>query len=270
MTDTAKKVARTAKNSRAMQVLARAGFVASGVLHVIIGFIAIAVASGGGGGQEADQSGALAQLAQMPGGLFLLWAAAVGLAALGIWLILSAFLDRACETKRKRSVHIVQNIGKAIAYLAVAFTASVFAIGGTTSSAQSTSQLGATLLASPGGVFLVGLIGLVLLGIGGYMVYKGVSRRFERDIRMPASSAGHAVRVLGIVGYVARGVAFGAVGVLFLVAAITNDPSKTTGLDGALKSLVTLPLGVLVLLVIGAGWILYGIYAFFRARLARL
>jgi hypothetical protein len=253
-----------------MRVLARSGFVVSGVLHTLIGVIAIAVATGGGGGKEADQSGALAQLAKAPGGMFLLWAAGIALAALGVWLILSAFLDRSWEGKRKRSVHIVENVAKGVIYLVLAFSAFVFASGGTTSSAQSTSQLGRTLLANPGGVFVVVVIGLVLLGVGGFMVYKGASRRFERDIRMPAGAAGRAVSVLGMVGYVARGVALGAVGVLFLVGAATNDPSKTTGLDGALKSFVSLPFGVVVLVVIGAGWILYGIYAFFRARFARL
>jgi hypothetical protein len=35
--------------------------------------------------------------------------------------------------------------------------------------------LGSTLLANPGGVFVVVVTGLVLLGVGGYMVYKGAS-----------------------------------------------------------------------------------------------
>ena len=46
-------------------------------------------------------------------------------------------------------------------------------------------------------------------------VFKGVTQRFERDIRVPSGVRGTAVRVLGIVGYIARGVALGAdVGVL--------------------------------------------------------
>ncbi|WP_394551036.1 DUF1206 domain-containing protein [Agromyces sp. MMS24-JH15] len=270
MGDSVEQAGRTAKNSTVMHVLARSGFVASGVLHIIIGVIAIALATGAGGGKEADQSGALAQVAQAPGGLFLLWAAVIGLAALGIWLLLSAFLDRSWESKRTRSVHIVEHLAKGIVYLALAFTAYIFAIGGTTSSAESTSQLGTTLLSTPGGVFVVVFIGLIVLALGGYMIYKGLSRGFEEDIRMPAPPAGVAVRILGVVGYVARGVALGAIGVLFLVGAATNDPSKTTGLDGALKSFVSLPFGAVVLFAVGVGWILYGIYAFFRARLARL
>jgi hypothetical protein len=270
MRTSAKQGARTAQNSTAMHVLARAGFVASGLLHILIGFIAIALATGTGSGEEADQSGALAQLTQAPGGQFLLWAAAIGFAALGVWLLLSAFLDHSWGGKRSRAAHIVQCLAKGVIYLVLAFTALIFARGGTASSAQSNSKLGASLMATPGGVFLVVAIGVALLGVAGYMIFKGVSKRFERDIRVPSGVAGRAVSILGVVGYVARGVALAAVGVLFLVGAATHDASKTTGLDGALKSFVNLPFGVVVLSAIGAGWIAYGIYAFFRARLARL
>lgn len=270
MSTSAKKAARSAKNSTAMHALARAGFVASGLLHILIGLIAIALATGVGAPAEADQSGALGQLSRVPGGQFMLWAAAVGFAALGVWLLLSAFLDHSWDGKRSRAAHIVQSLAKGIVYLVFAFTAVVFAMGGTASSSQSTSQFGATLLATPGGVIGVIAIGVALLGVAGYMVFKGVSKRFERDIRVPSGVAGRAVRFLGVIGYVARGVALGAVGVLFLIGAATHDPSKTSGLDGALKSFLSVPFGVAVLIAVGVGWAAYGVYAFFRARLARL
>ncbi len=270
MVTSPKQAAQSAKNSTAVHVLARAGFVASGLLHIIIGTIAIALATGTSGGKEADQSGALAQLTHAPGGQLLLWAAAVGFTALGLWLLLSAFLDHSWGGKRSRGAHIIQNVAKGVIYLVLAFTAFTFAMGGTASSAQSTSSIGATLIETPGGVFVVIAIGLALLGVAGYMVFKGVSKRFERDIRVPSGTPGRAVIILGIVGYVARGVALGAVGVLFLIGAATNDPGKTTGLDGALKSFLSVPFGVAVLIAIGVGWIAYGIYAFFRARLALL
>lgn len=270
MASSAKQTARSAKNSTAMHVLARGGFVASGVLHIIIGTIAITLATGGGSSTEADQSGAFSELAQAPGGKVLLWAAAIGLAALGVWLLLSSFLDRSWGGKQSRAAHIVQSLAKGIVYLVLAFTAFTFAIGGSTSSAQSTSAISQKLMGTPGGIIVVVLIGFALLGVAAYMVFKGVSLRFERDIRVPPRPAGGPLRVLGVVGYVARGVALGAVGVLFLAGAITHDPSKTSGLDGALKSFASLPFGAVVLIAIGVGWIAYGIYAFFRARLARL
>ena len=69
MSDSPKKAARTTKNSRVMRVLARAGFAASGVVHMIIGVIAIALATGRGGGHEADQSGSAVRQLLGRGGL---------------------------------------------------------------------------------------------------------------------------------------------------------------------------------------------------------
>ena len=60
MSSSARRAAHGAKNSKAVQTLARAGFAASGVVHILIGIIAISLAVGGGsGGGSADQSGAL-------------------------------------------------------------------------------------------------------------------------------------------------------------------------------------------------------------------
>jgi hypothetical protein len=60
------------------------------------------------------------------------------------------------------------------------------------------------------------------------------------------------------------------VGILFVIAAVTADPSKATGLDGALKSLAALPFGTVILFLVAIGLVAYGIYCFFRARFARL
>ncbi|HHT12827.1 MAG TPA: DUF1206 domain-containing protein, partial [Propionibacterium sp.] len=72
--------------------------------------------------------------------------------------------------------------------------------------------------------------------------------------------------MLGTAGYVAKGVAIGVVGVLFVVAVVTRNPEEAGGLDGALKKLVELPFGVAILLLVAAGLIMYGIFCFARAR----
>ena len=55
-----------------------------------------------------------------------------------------------------------------------------------------------------------------------------------------------------------------------VVAALTHDPEKASGLDGALKSLADLPFGTFILWLVGAGLIIYGVYCFARARYARV
>ncbi|MDQ1583438.1 MAG: hypothetical protein QOF36_1492 [Microbacteriaceae bacterium] len=263
----AQDVARDSRNSAPLRFLARTGFAVSGLIHILIGFIAFRVASGGGG--EADQTGALGRVASTPGGAFVLWASTVGLAALGIWMILSAFLVSTGDPK-KRTSRIVADLGKGVAYLIVAGTAFTFARGSSSSAARNSRQASAGLLAVPGGTAIVALIGFVVLGIGVYFVTKGIAKRFTRDIRVPSGTSGTAVVALGVFGYIAKGVALCVVGVLFAVAAFTFDPSKAAGLDSALKTLADLPFGQVILSVVGAGFVAYGLYSVARAFLARL
>ena len=48
---------------------------------------------------------------------------------------------------------------------------------------------------------------LLFCGVGISSVHKGVTRGFEEDITVPTGSAGKAVRAVGSIGYVARGIA---------------------------------------------------------------
>lgn len=263
-----KKAASRFQDSKTFAMLARLGFAVNGLLHLLIGGIAISVATTSNRA-EADQNGALATLASTPGGVFLLWTVVIGMAALGLWQVSQAFLVRETDPKRKWAMR-AKEAGKAVAYLAVAVTALPFAQGKRSSGSGSADNLSATLLATPGGVVLLVLVGLGVIAVGGYFVYKGAAKKFLEDIVTPSGSAGRATMRLGQIGYVAKGVAIVVVGVLFAIAAVTSDPSEAAGLDGALKTLATLPFGVVILVLVGLGFVAYGVYCFVRARTARL
>lgn len=266
--DTGKAVARSAQNTRTFRALARVGYVVLGIVHIIIGAIAISVAVGAGGG-EADQGGAMEQVSRVPFGTVVLWIIALGLFALGVWQVAEAVLERDPDTKKKWGRRI-KYLGTAIAYIAIGATALTYALGGQSDSSQSSETMTAQLLAAPGGVVLIVLIGLVVLGVGVAFIVRGIRRSFEKHLALPAGAVGDGVRVLGTVGYVAKGIAIAVVGVLFLVAAFTHDPQKAGGLDAALKSLAALPFGQVILWLVGAGLIVYGVYCFARAKYARL
>lgn len=266
--DTGKAVARSAQNTRTFRALARVGYVVLGIVHIIIGAIAISVAVGAGGG-EADQGGAMEQVSRVPFGTVVLWIIALGLFALGVWQVAEAVLERDPDTKKKWGRRI-KYLGTAIAYIAIGATALTYALGGQSDSSQSSETMTAQLLAAPGGVVLIVLIGLVVLGVGVAFIVRGIRRSFEKHLALPAGAVGDGVRVLGTVGYVAKGIAIAVVGVLFLVAAFTHDPQKAGGLDAALKSLAALPFGQVILWLVGAGLIVYGAYCFARAKYARL
>lgn len=266
--EAAQAAASTAQEKRPLRVLARAGFAVSGLLHIIIGAIAVSAAIGAGGG-EADLSGALHQVAKTPGGVVVLWAVVVGLVALGVWQCLQTVLARA-EHRPLRWARRIKEASKAVAYFVVAGTAFRYAGGGETSSSETTRGIVRTLLSAPGGMFLVMAVGIVIGSIGGVFVFRGATTRITSDLHMPAGLPGLGTLVLGVVGYIAKGAALLVVGILFLLGALTGDAGKASGFDKALKTLGVLPFGDTILLVMGAGVITYGLYLCVRTRVARL
>jgi hypothetical protein len=264
---TAKGAARAAERSTALEVVARVGYVVLGILHIVIGVISISIATGGGG--SADQGGAMEQIRQSPFGPFLLWLIALGLIALAIWQVAEAFLENNPDDKEKWG-HRLKYIGTAVVYVAIAITAITFALGGQSDSSQSSQSFTAQLLASPGGIVLLWLVALLVFGIGVAFVVRGITRAFEKYLQFPNESARKGIVALGVVGYIAKGIAIGVTGILFAAAAVTHDPAKAGGLDAALHTLASLPFGVFILWLVGAGLVLYGIYCFARARYARM
>ena len=259
--------ARSATNSHAVRVIARSGYAVNGLLHILIGVIALQLLLTGGESTDADQSGALQSLASTPFGGILLWIVTIGLAMLGLWLIVDGILQgRARDSKQKLVVGIV----KGLVYLALASTALSFALGGSSDSSGDTQSMTAQLMAATAGIILVFLVGLVVLAVGGYFIRKGVTQGFRHDLSIPAGTVGTVITGLGVAGYVAKGVALLAVGGLFIAAAVTSDASESTGLDGALRSPLALPVGVWILGLVGGGLIAYGVYCFARARYANL
>ena len=89
---TAQGTARKAANSDALENVARIGLIAYGLVHLLVAWLALQLAWFGGGGESADQSGAMATLAESPVGKPLLWIVAIGLIAFGIVHLLVAWL----------------------------------------------------------------------------------------------------------------------------------------------------------------------------------
>lgn len=267
MTSAASSASSRARNTPGFRATARVGFVANGLLNATIGILAIGIAVAGSSG-TADPNGALTGLARGPGGQVLIVAIAVGLSALGLWQLTSAALEREPDPKKRLAAR-AKLIGKGVAYLALAGVAIRIALGAG-SGGGAEESFTATALATPGGVILIVLIGVSALAIGGYMIVKGVRQKFLEDLIPPSGTARTATVAVGTIGYVARGVAIGIIGVLFIVAAFTTDASQAGGMDDALAALSALPFGRVLLVVIAIGFIAYGTYSVIRARFAKL
>lgn len=265
----AANAADDATDSRGFVLAARAGYVAAGLLHVMIGAIALRVATGGSG--SADQSGAVAALAGSPGGTVLLWACFLGCAALAVFLFSEIFFGATQRSDRDRLKHRVKMGGQAVVYGAIGAVFGTYALGGTSDSSGSTQSLSARLMAHPAGTVLLIAVGLGLVVAGAFFVHRGVTRSFRENLKsLPPGRPGRAVMWLGTAGYAAKGVALAVLGVLVVVATVRSDPEQSSGLDGALKALQEQPFGAWILGAVALGLICYGVFMVVRARYQRM
>ncbi|MFI7482747.1 DUF1206 domain-containing protein [Kocuria sp. M1R5S2] len=256
-------------NSKGFEAAARVGYLASGLLHVMIGVIALRVAAGGSG--SADQSGAVSAVAGSPGGAVLLWICFLGSAALAVFLLGEVFFGARQRSGKEKLKHQLKDGGKAAAYGAIAVVFGTYAMGGSSNSEASAQSISARLMTHPAGTALIVAVGVGLVVGGGFLVHRGATRSFRDNLKsLPPGGAGSAVMGLGTAGYIAKGIALGVVGVLLVVAAVQHDPQEASGLDGALKSLLQQPFGVWILGLVALGLICYGAFMVVRSKYERM
>jgi hypothetical protein len=258
-----------ASNHPALDVLARTGFAVMALLHVIIGAIAIAVAFGQPG--EAEPTGAIEQLAANPWGPAVMWACVAACVGLGLWQASEATLRARRLPRKERVSKLISSGFLAVAYTSVGLSFGGFAVGLRGDSSESTKDFSASLMATPLGLWALVALGLTIIGIGIYFVFKGVRRGFKEELfHFDGTRRGRLIDTLGVTGHISKGAALGLTGLLFVIAAAKHSPEESTGLDGGLKALRDHPFGPYVLVAIGAGFIAYGIFALIRSRFGRM
>lgn len=255
---------RKADRSDALDNAIRVGLVVYGVMHLLLGWICVRLALGGGG--HASSSGALHTLARQPFGEGLLIAVAVGFALLVVWRLLdAAFGHREYDGAARWSRQLV-DLGSGVTYGVLGFSAvrTAFGSGGH----PHTRAWTARLMDLPAGQVLVAAIGVGVAVIGGILIWTGISGKTaeQLDAEGRSGESGRAYLLLGGAGHVAKGGALMIVAGLLCYAAITHDPQKSGGLDIALHDLLGQPFGPWLLGVIGVGIACFGLFCLVRAR----
>jgi Domain of Unknown Function (DUF1206) len=265
VSDQAEQLGRRADNSEWMDRAVQVGMIAYGVVHLTIAWLGIQLAFGNHSG-PASRNGALRQLAQQPFGKVVVWVVAVGMFLLVVWKLLEAFVDYSLEDGAKKAVKPIVNIFKALVYGTLGISAVRVATG--SKSKKSTSDYTAKLMDQPFGRWLVGLVGVAIIGYGIYLAYRGWSEKFleHLDPQGRSGETGEAYTLFGKIGYIAKGIAIGVIGLLFLYAAIDHSAKKSGGLDQALHKVLQQPFGPVLLFAISVGIGCYGLFCFARAR----
>jgi hypothetical protein len=268
----AKAAAREAESSTVFELFARAGYVANGIVHLLLGVIVLVITFGGDG--EGDQAGAFKALAAAPIGVILLWLMAVALCALGLWHAAEGILARDLSGDAKGAARKwgrrAAEWGQALVFVGLGVLAAYVALGARPDGEKAAELASRGLLYLWGGSIVLALVGVGFVIGGIAFVVMGLLRSFRKRLRIPEGRRGRTITVMGVIGFVAKGVALLIVGVLLVIAAVRTEPRTAGGLDGAVQAILDLALGPLLAAIVGAGFIAYGVFTVFRARLAHM
>jgi type IV secretory pathway VirB2 component (pilin) len=263
--------AQRAGESRWIDRAARLGLAGRGLIYMLIAFLALQIAFVDRA-KEADQKGAFQTLAQNGVGKVLLWLVIIGFVGYAVWLATEAAWGHRREQEAgKRTAKRIESAVKAVIYLLLAALA-VRIVTASSSGGQGAETATAKVLDMTGGQLLVSLAGVVVIAVAALLTWRGLRTKFEEhlDLGRLGPRARSAVVNLGKIGYIARGVTFGIVGVLIIAAAVTFDPNKARGFDAALRTVAAQPYGPWLLSVIALGLACFGVYSFVEARYRRL
>ena len=248
--------------------IARVGLTARGVVYLLVGLLALAVANGRH--SEVDQKGALQQVLAHPYGVVLVLLVAVGLYAYALWRLSEAAFGVTGE--KPGAGPRVASLVRGIIYLILAFSVTGLLLGNSGSQASQQKELTARVMHHTGGRLLVAIVGVAIAVTGLYLAWQGLRLSFMRYFpEGPVSPAARrTIRILGAIGNVARGLVFALVGFLVVVAAVRFEPNKAGGLDEALKTLRDQPYGPYLLAVTAIGLVAFGLYGLCEARFRRV
>ena len=262
--------ARHAAHSSGMDALARFGLAARAVVYVLIGWLGFQIALGDSS-HQANARGALAEVVAQGGlGLVLLWLIGFGLGAYALWRFSGAVFGNSVDGHDKAAR--AKSAARGLVYAGMCVSAfAIIAGASNTTQKQEQQTWTARLMHHDYGRWLVGVAGVVVVVIGLYLCYEGVTRKFEKQLRLSEMSNGTraVVTSIGAIGTVARGVVFAISGGLVIAAAVTYDPQKSSGLDGAMHTLADSPAGPWLLSALSIGLIAFGAFGFAAARWAR-
>lgn len=263
------RAAAAGTSSSGIRALARLGFAAIGTVYGLMGILTLLAAAGQRQGGSTDKEGAVQYVQDLPGGRVLLGLIAVGLLGYIVWRFTQAIRDTEGKGSGAKGLgRRLGYVGSGLFYSGLALYAGRLALQGQAepSSGQTSQSLTARVLGWPGGEWLVVLVGVGVIGIGLYQLYKAYSGRFEKDVNASSLPAGQQRLVYraGQVGFTARGVVLGIIGYFFVQAGLQARAGAVGSTGEAFDLLAAM--GPWVLGTVAAGLLAYGLFMLVQAR----
>jgi hypothetical protein len=258
--------AHSVAESRSMGWLARLGLTARGAVWLVMGWLAILLATGSSA--HVDQRGALVEVLAKPFGTALVLLLALGFLAYALWRLSEAITGRTAEGSGTGPR--LRSLARAVAYLVLCFSALGVLRGARGTQSGQQAHVAGVVMQHTGGRWAVGLAGAVIVVVGLVMVREGWSAKFLRYFGSLPSGSRSVVVWLGRIGTVSRGLVFAVTGVLVVVAAWTARAAQAGGIDVAVRTLLEKPYGPALVAALGAGLVVFGLYGLAEAAWRRV
>lgn len=258
--------------------ITRLGWLSKGFVFLVMGVIAVRVATTRWDQPDADatQAGALRVVSAQPLGSVMLIVVSVGLLVFTAWNVTQSVIRGSTDVDFLGVIMRIGWFGLGAFYALIAISGLRLAFSefdNPESGSQSSSSTGRTgdtepaaltarLLDATGGRLVAVVIAVIVVIVAGYHLHKGLTYGFVDDLDTDDLSDEQEDRLgrLGVTGFVARAFVLAVVAFFLAKAAIEFDPDEAVGLDGALREFASVAYGKVVIVFVGLGLAVAGVY----------
>jgi hypothetical protein len=257
-----------------IESLARMGYLAKGVVYLMIG-IMTALFAFGKRSQPADFSTVLLQIIHQPFGEIMLGLLTIGLFGYGLWCFVQAFMDT--EKKGNTVLGILIRffygvVGIMYCFIGWSALRLLMKVSRLVPGDRPEQELTATVFRTvPGARWLAVIVGLGLLGF----CVNEIRRLYAQGYEILRPRGGKriidelAMRV-GQIGITGRAIVLAIIGFSLIWSGITFDPAEVRGISGALREVQQQPHGIWLLTATAIGLFAYGAYMILLAWRRRI
>ena len=248
--------------------MARVGRAAKGVIYILIGVLALMAAVGSGGG-ATDTRGALAVIGETTAGRALLALLGAGLLAYMLYALISAATNAERRKPGPKGVALrIGEAGRGLAYGALGVSALRIMMTAKRPDGNGAERWTGRLMDAPLGRWLVLALGAYVIGYALYQFWLAARKDLRKRLHLAEAGPEGATWVLRLArfGIAARGVVFAIIGWLLLQAGMRHDPNQAGGIRDSLATIGSQPYGRILLGIIAAGLVAYGLWELANAR----
>jgi len=250
--------------------IAQAGLVAKGIVYCLLGLLAFMAAFNlnGQSANKADTAGVFDFIYKQTGGQIMLGIVALGLFSYAVWRAIQAFGDSEHKGSGTKGIASrARYLFSGLVYASLAIYAVNILFSHASSSGDDKQGIAKELLSKPYGQWLVGIAAVILLVVGMYQIYYGLSEKYRKHVnRVGRNTNKNLLLMAGKVGYVARGIVWLLIAWLFMKAALHSNAAEAGDTSKAFSFLEDVSFGSYLLGAVGIGLMCYGTFNFIRAK----